>query len=407
VVRDLVVCRPWHLRQTTSMALLVLLLASGLGLPPTSNAVDAGHRRHHHPYVTPSGAGPTPLDDVSTALVRSQALLDVARADLTAARSRLVDLRVQVKTAEQIETRARIRLRRSVVGLRNARADVSQGRTEVAITRKALTGYTVSNYSAGGVDASMATLAKGPASAEQLMSSMQDADVVLNAQAVDFEQLAAQQTLLTLTEQRAQERKGAVSRQRQRASDNLARSRRLEAAAATTESAIGKRVSDLQADRDRLVSAKSRELARVNSSHTATTIHGNPGYLSYPVSNSYVTSPYGMRMHPILHVWKLHDGTDFGAACGSPVHAAAAGTITAEYFNVGYGNRVMMNNGHVDGIDLGTSYNHLSRFVARVGQHVARGQLVAYSGMTGYATGCHLHFMVYVGGATVDPMTWL
>jgi murein DD-endopeptidase MepM/ murein hydrolase activator NlpD len=112
-------------------------------------------------------------------------------------------------------------------------------------------------------------------------------------------------------------------------------------------------------------------------------------------------------MHPILHVWKLHDGTDFGAACGSPVHAAAAGTITAEYFNVGYGNRVMMNNGHVDGIDLGTSYNHLSGFAARVGQHVARGQLIAYSGMTGYATGCHIHFMVYVGGATVDPMTWL
>jgi murein DD-endopeptidase MepM/ murein hydrolase activator NlpD len=58
-------------------------------------------------------------------------------------------------------------------------------------------------------------------------------------------------------------------------------------------------------------------------------------------------------------------------------------------------------------VSLQTSYNHLTSFVARVGQRVARGQLVAYSGTTGWSTGCHLHFMVYVNGATVDPVTWL
>jgi murein DD-endopeptidase MepM/ murein hydrolase activator NlpD len=58
-------------------------------------------------------------------------------------------------------------------------------------------------------------------------------------------------------------------------------------------------------------------------------------------------------------------------------------------------------------VSLATSYNHLTSFVAHPGEEVHRGQLIAYSGTTGYSTGCHLHFMVYVNGATVDPMTWL
>ncbi len=123
--------------------------------------------------------------------------------------------------------------------------------------------------------------------------------------------------------------------------------------------------------------------------------------------NTYITSPYGMRMHPILHVWKLHDGTDFHADCGTPVYAAAPGRVLSEYYNEGYGNRIILDHGFVRGVSLQTSYNHLTSFVARSGQHVKRGQLIAYSGTTGYSTACHLHFMVYVNGYTVNPVTWL
>jgi murein DD-endopeptidase MepM/ murein hydrolase activator NlpD len=131
------------------------------------------------------------------------------------------------------------------------------------------------------------------------------------------------------------------------------------------------------------------------------------GFLSWPVTNTYITSPYGMRLHPILHIWKLHDGTDFHATCGTPVYAAADGRVLSEYYNAGYGNRVIIDHGLVRGVSLATSYNHLTSFVAQTGEQVHRGQLIAYSGTTGYSTGCHLHFMVYVNGATVDPMTWL
>src|SRR5690606_21885907 len=66
--------------------------------------------------------------------------------------------------------------------------------------------------------------------------------------------------------------------------------------------------------------------------------------LSRPVSGP-ITSPYGMRRHPITGVYKLHDGTDFGVGCGTPIRAAAAGTVVAQYYNGGYGNRVILNNG--------------------------------------------------------------
>ncbi|NIK61904.1 peptidoglycan DD-metalloendopeptidase family protein [Kribbella shirazensis] len=130
------------------------------------------------------------------------------------------------------------------------------------------------------------------------------------------------------------------------------------------------------------------------------------GRLSRPV-NTYITSPYGMRFHPILRYWKLHDGTDFGGGCGTPIRAAASGTVTDKYYNGGYGNRLFISHGVIDGSSVTTVYNHLSRYKARVGERVSRGEIIGYVGTTGYSTGCHLHFMVYQDGRVVNPMKWL
>lgn len=130
------------------------------------------------------------------------------------------------------------------------------------------------------------------------------------------------------------------------------------------------------------------------------------GRLSRPADGP-ITSPFGRRYHPILHVWRLHAGTDFGCGCGSPIRAAAAGRVVSSAFSGGFGNRVLVDHGEVDGIPLASSYNHLTRSVVRTGARVSRGQLVGLSGQTGLATGCHLHFEVYENGTPVDPMTWL
>lgn len=129
---------------------------------------------------------------------------------------------------------------------------------------------------------------------------------------------------------------------------------------------------------------------------------GAGGLLRRPVGGP-ITSPFGMRVHPITGVRKLHDGTDFGVPCGTTVHAAASGTVITSGFNAAYGNRVILQ--HEGG--LTTSYNHLSAEAARVGDRKQAGDIVGNSGTSGLSTGCHLHFMVEKGGKPVNPMSWL
>ncbi len=130
------------------------------------------------------------------------------------------------------------------------------------------------------------------------------------------------------------------------------------------------------------------------------------GRLSRPATAP-ITSPFGMRFHPILRRWRLHNGIDFGVGCGTPVSAAADGRVVSSAFSTGYGNRVVVDHGDIDGIPLATTYNHLTRRLVQVGSVVRRGQVVGISGTTGLSTGCHLHFEVLDNGSVVDPMGWL
>lgn len=129
------------------------------------------------------------------------------------------------------------------------------------------------------------------------------------------------------------------------------------------------------------------------------------GFLSPPV-NGPTTSEFGMRFHPIKHIWKLHTGRDYGIACGTPVRASAPGDIISAGWGGGYGNRIVIDHGLVRGVGLASTYNHLTSIV-RGGGHVSRGQLIGYSGTTGTSTGCHLHFEVLENGNFVNPRKWM
>jgi murein DD-endopeptidase MepM/ murein hydrolase activator NlpD len=126
---------------------------------------------------------------------------------------------------------------------------------------------------------------------------------------------------------------------------------------------------------------------------------------SYPVP-ARVTSAFGMRFHPVLRYWKLHDGTDLGAGCGTPIRAPRAGRVAERYYNAGYGKRLMIDHGYIGGRYVTTGYNHASRYTVRVGQRVHKGQVIGYVGSTGFSTGCHLHLMVWLNGRLRNPMTW-
>jgi len=136
---------------------------------------------------------------------------------------------------------------------------------------------------------------------------------------------------------------------------------------------------------------------------TFAVIPAGRGGFARPVPGG-ITSPFGMRFHPVLHVWKLHDGTDFGASCGTPIRAPATGRVASVSYNAGYGNRLMLDH-ELDGRRVRTGYNHATRYVVRPGTVVRRGQLLGYVGTTGYSTGCHLHLMLWVGGRLANPMT--
>ena len=136
---------------------------------------------------------------------------------------------------------------------------------------------------------------------------------------------------------------------------------------------------------------------------------GNSGAASVggvlrPIKGAPITSLFGMRFHPILHILRLHAGLDFGAPVGSQVRAAADGTVEFAGPARGFGNHVKIMHAGFE-----TSYSHLSEIPdsIRPGVRVREGDIIALSGNTGLSTGPHLHFEYYLNGEAVDPLPHL
>ena len=141
--------------------------------------------------------------------------------------------------------------------------------------------------------------------------------------------------------------------------------------------------------------ARIRE-AQQRSSVPAVVAPSGSGVLGWPVSGP-VTSGFGVR-------WgRMHEGIDIAVGEGTPVRAAAAGTVIYAGWMSGYGNLVAVDHGN----GLSTAYAQNSSLAVSVGQSVAAGEIVSYSGNTGNSTGPHVHFEVRVNGSAVDPLGYL
>ena len=159
------------------------------------------------------------------------------------------------------------------------------------------------------------------------------------------------------------------------------------------EEAIG-HMRDLQAESASLA-AKIRSAQSSSVVPAPTGAASAAGYV-WPV-HGVLTSYYGWR-------WgRMHEGIDIAVSNGTPVVAAAAGTVIVAGWMGGYGNLVVVDHGG----GVSTAYGHNTSVAAGVGQHVAQGQLIAYSGNTGNSTGPHVHFEVRINGAAVDPLGYL
>lgn len=134
------------------------------------------------------------------------------------------------------------------------------------------------------------------------------------------------------------------------------------------------------------------------------------GVMIWPtLESSYITSPYGSRLHPIQGVIKNHDGIDIGGSTGDPVYAAADGIIIYSAFNTGgYGNMVMIDHGlNSEGVKIVTLYAHGDKLLKSVGETVKQGDVIMEMGSTGNSTGPHVHFEVRENGSHVDPKNYL
>ena len=124
-----------------------------------------------------------------------------------------------------------------------------------------------------------------------------------------------------------------------------------------------------------------------------------------PISSSQIkrVGHYGMRRHPIYKIWKLHEGTDFTARRGTPIHATGDGIIIkVKSSKRGYGNQILIDHG----FGYKTRYAHLYKSLVKEGQKVNRGEVIAEVGNTGLSTGPHLHYEVRKNNRAIDPINF-
>lgn len=158
-----------------------------------------------------------------------------------------------------------------------------------------------------------------------------------------------------------------------------------------------------QEELERLARAQAQANAGSGGGAGAAVISGN-GMFTHPCPGySYISSEFGWREAPIAGAGNNHKGMDLAASTGTPIYAAAAGTVTTARYSSSAGNWVVINHGN----GLQTYYMHASALYVSEGQSVSKGQNIAAVGSTGQSTGPHLHFQVMQNGTPVNPRNYL
>jgi murein DD-endopeptidase MepM/ murein hydrolase activator NlpD len=390
------------------------------------------------------------LNESSQALSVAVVAVDKAQNKLDAASARLAMTRQELAAAQTKDTQMAAKLQQARADLAAAVAAVVAGQARLN-AQEAKAGQVVRDQYQQQTNLLPIALLVDPDSSEDLQTRLQWSTTLFDAAQAEIDRLTLLQRQLNAARARQSELEASVATARREAALNLKIKKGLEDRAAAEEATvtqllsqrkatedaaaadvaqdkaryselikergsverrIATRIAKAAAERKRAVERKanksttkqaqrSRQARRSNHSTMSSAGHG----FSYPVPVR-VTSAFGMRFHPVLRYWKLHDGTDFGAGCGTPIRAPRSGRVAERYYNAGYGKRLMIDHGYIGGRYVTTGYNHASRYIVRVGQRVHKGQVIGYVGSTGFSTGCHLHLMVWLNGRLRNPMTW-
>jgi murein DD-endopeptidase MepM/ murein hydrolase activator NlpD len=217
----------------------------------------------------------------------------------------------------------------------------------------------------------------------ELRNEMQ---VTVNTVRSARDEIAARKHELDVTEAKLQQRTTelATARQKQHATLEKVRSQQ----------------DDLEGDLNEISQKIAEQLGAGTGALPAGPIRAGGNGLIWPV-NGPITSGYGGRN--IGNGYEFHPGVDIGVPTGTPIRAAAAGTVSIAAPTGGYGNYTCIDHGG----GLSTCYGHQERFLVSSGQQVAQGQIIGLSDCTGYCFGPHVHFEVRINGQTTDPLGYL
>ncbi|MDN4172498.1 peptidoglycan DD-metalloendopeptidase family protein [Nocardioides sp. SOB77] len=363
------------------------------------------------------------LEHSSARLRKAAGRLEAAVAQLREAKAELADARTRLGAAQRLDRRMQAKLEAAEARLTAAREELAEGQVALEAQRERVTDTITSIYEQGDPELLAFASILDAQTPEDLTRRMAAQDVMVGRETRAYDDLHAAEVLLQVRENNVEDATNEVADQRRDAAEHLdtmrvlheetrsaaTKVRGLVADRRTAQQAAARARAQDQAVLDRLKAKERRIKQRIlEQARRARMRHrgyrGTTDGLLMRPSDGPVTSPYGYREHPIYHYWGMHDGTDFGAACGSPMYAVASGTVMTRYYSSVYGNRLYLNVGQVNGRLITAVYNHATHYTVAPGQHVERGQVVGYVGSTGWSTGCHLHFTTLANGASTNPM---
>ncbi|MBW3604384.1 MAG: peptidoglycan DD-metalloendopeptidase family protein [Actinobacteria bacterium] len=383
----------------------------------------------------------SPTGDLRQRRQQSERRLDAARSDLAETKRQRADTRSTLQEIDGQQTRlaaelaaltqqleaAEERLREAQHALRRTKAEISTTTAQLQATErdlrareKLLRARARASYMHGGINYAEAVL--DVRTANELGVSLQYMRTMITEDRDQVERISSLETtyetmLERLDELGAAQDEARAKRaaERDRVAGLVARKREVEAQLAAQEQQHTALLAELDTDAQRYraaiddLEAESQKLrqrlaavaSQDGAANRTATQRSSSGF-QWPV-NGAITSSFGYRTHPVLGYRRLHAGTDFGAATGTPIVAADGGVVVSAGWLGGYGNAVVISHGG----GIATLYAHQSRLAVGAGSSVSRGQVIGYVGSTGMSTGPHLHFEVRVNGGPVDAARYL
>ncbi len=323
------------------------------------------------------------ITDITEKLKAIQAELDEATRKLQAIKKEQDQVNLQIKQLQEEIQKAEVQLRARQAIL-NKRVRVIYMHGQLSYIEVILGANSFSDF------ANRLELLKRIIRSDfNLIQEIQQRKAAIEAKKVEIEKEKARLDELASEAQKVQDEVKAKKAEQQRV---LAHARTQQDAAKQMEADLIARSNEIR----QIIQSRMQQ-----NSGSDQIVHGN-GTFIWPC-NGPITSPFGYRTHPIFGTTIYHSGIDIGVDYNTPIHAADGGTVILAGWCGGYGNAVIIDHGN----GLQTLYGHNTSVAVSEGQTVSQGQVIAYSGSTGYSTGPHCHFEVRRNGEAVDPMGYL